>query len=49
MGFKALKMKVGVGPKDDIKLIEAVRGGIGDNFRLWLMQIMDIQHMMLFM
>ena len=33
MGFKALKMKVGVGPKDDIKLIEAVRGGIGDNFR----------------
>ena len=25
MGFKALKMKVGVGPKDDIKLIEAVR------------------------
>lgn len=33
MGFKALKMKVGVGPKDDIKLIEAVRAGIGDNFR----------------
>ena len=33
MGFKALKMKVGLGPKDDIKLIEAVRGGIGDNFR----------------
>ena len=33
MGFKALKMKVGVGPKHDIKLIEAVRGGIGDNFR----------------
>ncbi len=33
MGFKALKMKVGVGPRDDIKLIEAVRGGIGDNFR----------------
>ena len=33
MGFKALKMKVGVGPKDDIKLIEAVREGIGDNFR----------------
>ena len=33
MGFRALKMKVGVGPKDDIKLIEAVRGGIGDNFR----------------
>ena len=33
MGFKALKMKVGVGPKDDIKLIEAVRRGIGDNFR----------------
>ena len=33
MGFKALKMKVGVGPKDDIKLIEAVREGIGDSFR----------------
>ena len=33
MGFKALKMKVWVGPKDDIKLIEAVRIGIGDNFR----------------
>ena len=33
MGFKALKMKVGVGPRDDIKLIEAVRRGIGDNFR----------------
>ncbi len=33
MGFKALKMKVGVGPKDDIKLTEAVREGIGDNFR----------------
>ncbi len=36
MGFKALKMKVGVGPKDDIKLIEAVRGGIGDNFRFMI-------------
>mgnify|MGYP003347358643 FL=1 len=33
MGFKALKMKVGVGPRDDMKLIEAVRRGIGDKFR----------------
>ena len=32
MGFKATKMKVGLGPKDDIKLCEAVRAGIGDAF-----------------
>jgi D-galactarolactone cycloisomerase len=33
MGFKAVKMKVGLGPKDDIRLIEAVRKGVGDDFR----------------
>jgi len=33
MGFKATKMKIGVGPKDDVKLAEAVRKGVGDDFR----------------
>jgi D-galactarolactone cycloisomerase len=33
MGFKATKMKIGLGPKDDIRLIEAVRKGVGDEFR----------------
>lgn len=33
MGFVATKMKVGLGPKDDIKLCEAVRRGVGDDFR----------------
>ncbi len=33
MGFKATKMKIGVGPKDDVKLAQAVREGIGDDFR----------------
>ncbi|MBT8152770.1 mandelate racemase/muconate lactonizing enzyme family protein [Epibacterium ulvae] len=33
MGFKATKMKVGLGPKDDVRLIEAVRKGVGDDFR----------------
>lgn len=32
MGFVATKMKVGHGPKTDVKLIEAVRKGIGDDF-----------------
>ena len=31
-GFVATKMKVGLGPKDDIKLAEAVRAGVGDSF-----------------
>ena len=31
-GFKAAKMKVGLGARDDIKLAEAVRQGIGDEF-----------------
>ncbi|MDP5220192.1 mandelate racemase/muconate lactonizing enzyme family protein [Ruegeria sp. 2205SS24-7] len=33
MGFSATKMKVGLGPKDDVRLIEAVRKGIGDDYR----------------
>jgi D-galactarolactone cycloisomerase len=31
-GFAALKMKVGLGVKDDIRLAEAVRKGVGDDF-----------------
>lgn len=31
-GFTATKMKLGLGPKDDIRLAEAVRKGIGDDF-----------------
>lgn len=33
MGFAATKMKVGLGPKDDIKLAEAVRKGVGGDFK----------------
>ena len=32
MGFAATKMKVGLGPKDDVKLCESVRKGVGDDF-----------------
>lgn len=32
-GFQATKMKVGMGPKDDIRLAEAVRKGVGDDFK----------------
>ena len=32
-GFAATKMKVGIGPKDDVKLAEAVRKGVGDDYR----------------
>ena len=32
--FKAMKMKIGLGPKDDLKLIQAVREVIGDEFKL---------------
>lgn len=32
MGFRATKMKVGLGPSDDVKLAEAVRRGVGDGF-----------------
>lgn len=33
MGFKAAKMKSGLGPKDDVRLIEAVRRAVGDDYR----------------
>lgn len=33
MGFVATKMKVGLGPKEDVELAKAVRLGIGDDFR----------------
>ena len=32
--FKAMKMKIGIGPKDDLKLVKAVRDEIGDDFKL---------------
>ena len=31
-GFAATKMKVGLGPKEDVKLAEAVRYGVGDDY-----------------
>ncbi|WP_099827284.1 mandelate racemase/muconate lactonizing enzyme family protein [Oceaniglobus indicus] len=34
MGFVATKMKLGLGPRDDIKLARAVRDGAGDGFRI---------------
>ena len=33
MGFVATKMKIGIGPKKDVRLAEAVRKGVGDDFR----------------
>ncbi|MEM8649358.1 MAG: mandelate racemase/muconate lactonizing enzyme family protein [Pseudomonadota bacterium] len=33
MGFAATKMKVGLGPKDDVKLAEAVRKGVGEDYK----------------
>jgi len=33
MGFAATKMKVGLGPKPDLKLAAAVRKGVGDDYR----------------
>lgn len=33
MGFVATKMKIGLGPKDDVKLAHAVRRGVGDDFK----------------
>ncbi len=32
--FKAMKMKIGLGPKEDLKLVRAVREAIGDDFKL---------------
>ena len=33
-GFKATKMKIGLGPKDDVRLVEAVRRAVGDDYQL---------------
>lgn len=33
MGFVATKMKIGLGPKDDIRLAQAVRDGVGEDFK----------------
>ncbi len=33
-GFKAVKMKIGLGPKQDIELVEAVRNSIGQEIKL---------------
>ena len=33
-GFKAVKMKVGLGPREDIRLVEAVRGALSDDTKL---------------
>ena len=32
--FKAMKMKIGLGPKDDLKLVQAVREVIGKDYKL---------------
>ena len=32
--FKAMKMKIGLGPQDDLKLVKAVRDEIGEQFKL---------------
>ena len=32
--FKAMKMKIGMGPKEDLKLVSAVRDAIGPEFKL---------------
>jgi len=32
--FKAMKMKIGIGPKDDLKLVKAVRETVGDEYKL---------------
>lgn len=34
MGFNAMKMKIGRGPAEDVRLVEAVRGAIGDDVKL---------------
>ena len=33
-GFRAVKMKIGLGPKKDIELVEAVRNSIGQDIKL---------------
>ena len=32
--FKAMKMKVGLGPKEDLKLVQAARDSVGKDFKL---------------
>ena len=32
--FRAMKMKIGLGPKDDLKLVQEVRSVVGDDFKL---------------
>ena len=32
--FKAMKMKVGLGPIDDLKLVRAVRDEVGQDFKI---------------
>ena len=32
--FKAMKMKIGIGPKDDLKLVKAVRDTVGPEYKL---------------
>ena len=32
--FKAMKMKIGLGPKKNLQLVQAVRGAIGNDFKL---------------
>jgi D-galactarolactone cycloisomerase len=34
MGFNAIKMKIGLGPKEDIRLVNSVREAIGDETKL---------------
>ena len=33
LGFTATKMKIGLGPKDDVRLAQAVREGVGEDFK----------------
>ncbi|MGV8895207.1 MAG: mandelate racemase/muconate lactonizing enzyme family protein [Rhodoglobus sp.] len=40
LGFVATKMKIGLGPKEDIKLVESVRNAIGDD----MMLMVDANH-----
>ena len=38
--FKAMKMKVGLGPKEDLKLVQAVKDSVGKDYKL----IVDMYH-----
>ena len=37
--FKAMKMKIGLGPKDDLKLVKAVREAIGVDYKFQKMPV----------